>query len=147
MSKYVGNDRYVHCNFISVFSCLTYLFRLSVRSISLKKREYATLALLHGCFSRFLNCTNGTKSRNAPRMYEDLWSNKKLLRTRSSPLKLIVWKCSLASQRHYISYLVIPKKSCWCGYLWSLLYKKLVWCFDNSQTFKNSKEFSPHIRY
>ena len=21
---------------------------------------------LHGCFSRFLNCTNGTKSRNAP---------------------------------------------------------------------------------
>ena len=23
-------------------------------------------ALLHGCFSRFLNCTNGTKSRNAP---------------------------------------------------------------------------------
>ena len=24
------------------------------------------LALLHGCFSRFLNYTNGTKSRNAP---------------------------------------------------------------------------------
>ena len=24
------------------------------------------LTLLHGCFSRFLNCTNGTKSRNAP---------------------------------------------------------------------------------
>ena len=23
------------------------------------------LALLHGCFLRFLNCTNGTKSRNA----------------------------------------------------------------------------------
>ena len=23
------------------------------------------LTLLHGCFSRFLNCTNGTKSRNA----------------------------------------------------------------------------------
>ena len=22
--------------------------------------------LLHGCFSRFLNCTNGTNSRNAP---------------------------------------------------------------------------------
>ena len=22
--------------------------------------------LLHGCFSRFLNCTHGTKSRNAP---------------------------------------------------------------------------------
>ena len=24
------------------------------------------LTLLHGCFSRFFNCTNGTKSRNAP---------------------------------------------------------------------------------
>ena len=23
------------------------------------------LTLLHGCFSRFLNCANGTKSRNA----------------------------------------------------------------------------------
>ena len=23
------------------------------------------VALLHGCFSRFLNCTNDTKSRNA----------------------------------------------------------------------------------
>ena len=27
------------------------------------------VTLLHGCFSRFLNCTNGTKSRNAPHMY------------------------------------------------------------------------------
>ena len=26
------------------------------------------LTLLHGCFSRFLNWTNGTKSRNAPQM-------------------------------------------------------------------------------
>ena len=26
------------------------------------------LTLLHGCFSRFLNCTNGTKSRNAPQL-------------------------------------------------------------------------------
>ena len=26
------------------------------------------LTLLHGCFSRFLNCTNGTKSRNASHM-------------------------------------------------------------------------------
>ena len=24
------------------------------------------LALFHGCFLRFLNCTNGTKPRNAP---------------------------------------------------------------------------------
>ena len=26
------------------------------------------LTLLHGSFSRFLNCTNGTKSRNAPQL-------------------------------------------------------------------------------
>ena len=26
------------------------------------------LTLFHGCFSRFLNCTNGTKSRNAPHL-------------------------------------------------------------------------------
>ena len=26
------------------------------------------LTLLHGFFSRFLNCTNGTKSRNAPHL-------------------------------------------------------------------------------
>ena len=26
------------------------------------------LTLLHGCFSRFLNCTNGTKSCNASHM-------------------------------------------------------------------------------
>ena len=26
------------------------------------------LTLLHGCFSRFLNCANDTKSRNAPHM-------------------------------------------------------------------------------
>ena len=27
-----------------------------------------TYALLHGCFLRFLNCANGTKSRNASHM-------------------------------------------------------------------------------
>ena len=26
------------------------------------------VTLLHGCFSRFLNCTNGIKSRNAPHL-------------------------------------------------------------------------------
>ena len=34
----------------------------SARSISLK------VTLLHECFSRFLNCTNGTKSRNTSHM-------------------------------------------------------------------------------
>ena len=26
------------------------------------------VTLLHGCFSRFLNCAHGTKSRNAPQL-------------------------------------------------------------------------------
>ena len=30
------------------------------------------LTLLRGCFSRFLNCTNGTKSRNAPHIVASL---------------------------------------------------------------------------
>ena len=31
------------------------------------------VTLLHGCFTRFLNCTNGTKSRKAPQIFcEDL---------------------------------------------------------------------------
>ena len=36
-----------------------------------KKRELATLlkvTFLHGCFSRFVNCKNGTKSGNASHM-------------------------------------------------------------------------------
>ena len=33
-----------------------------------KPRSLLKLTLLHGCFSRFLNCTNGTKSRNTPHM-------------------------------------------------------------------------------
>ena len=37
------------------------------------KEHLATLlkvTLLHGCFSRFLNCMNGTKSRKAPHFYK-----------------------------------------------------------------------------
>ena len=40
---------------------LTFLTSWHARLSDCKK-----LTLLHGCFSRFLNCTNGTKSRNAP---------------------------------------------------------------------------------
>ena len=36
------------------------LVKLQASDVTLLK-----LTLLHGCFSRFLNCTNGTKSRNA----------------------------------------------------------------------------------
>ena len=31
-----------------------------------KRATLLKLTLIHGCFSWFLNCTNGTKSRNAP---------------------------------------------------------------------------------
>ena len=34
----------------------------------LKPATLLNLTLLHGCFSRFLNCTNGTKSRIAPHL-------------------------------------------------------------------------------
>ena len=36
------------------------------RSVNFSKIAGLKLTLLHGCFSRFLNCTNGTKLRNAP---------------------------------------------------------------------------------
>ena len=36
--------------------------------ISLQPAILLKLTLLHGCFSRFLNCTNGTKLRNTPHM-------------------------------------------------------------------------------
>ena len=38
----------------------------------LKPATLLKLTLLHGCFSSFLNCTNGTKSRNTSQML-DLW--------------------------------------------------------------------------
>ena len=31
---------------------------------------FVQFTLLHGCFSRFFNCTNGTKSRNASYLAE-----------------------------------------------------------------------------
>ena len=34
----------------------------------LKPTTLPKLTLFHGCFSRFLNGTNGTKTRNAPRI-------------------------------------------------------------------------------
>ena len=36
------------------------------RSVNFKPATLLKLTHLHGFFSRFLNCTNGTKSRNAP---------------------------------------------------------------------------------
>ena len=36
--------------------------------ILVKLQASLKLTLLYGCFSRFLNCLNATKSRNAPQM-------------------------------------------------------------------------------
>ena len=45
-------------------------------SCRLKPATLLKLTLLHGCFSRFLNCANVTKLRNAPHMV----SEKELMR-------------------------------------------------------------------
>ena len=47
--------------------CISDALRDLVSFIQFKKREKHPLkvTLLHGCFSHFLNCTNGTKSRKA----------------------------------------------------------------------------------
>ena len=42
------------------------------RSITFSKVAGLKLTLLHWCFSRFLNCTNGTKSRYASHIARDL---------------------------------------------------------------------------
>ena len=40
----------------------------------LKPTTLLKVTLFHGCFSRFLDCTNGTKSRKAP--HECLYNKK-----------------------------------------------------------------------
>ena len=37
-------------------------------NLAWKPASLRKLTLLHGCFSRFLNCTNGTKSHNVPHL-------------------------------------------------------------------------------
>ena len=41
------------------------LLLVKVEAKSLQRYSLLKVTLLHGCFSPFLNCTNGTKSRNA----------------------------------------------------------------------------------
>ena len=47
--------------------------------LGLKPATLLKLTLFYGCFSRFLNCTNGTKSRNAPHIRTDYWEKIHLL--------------------------------------------------------------------
>ena len=39
------------------------------KSVTFSKVTLLKIALLHGCFLRFLNCEHGTKSRNAPQLF------------------------------------------------------------------------------
>ena len=50
--------------------------------------------LLHGCFSRFLNCTNVTKSRKASEDYADQFENA---------IHKIYWSFVLLYRKHYRS--------------------------------------------
>ena len=66
------------------------------------------LTLLHGCFSRFLNCTNGTKSRNASHIVTFSGSFWLVIyvKTGSYPISS---QCS-----HFIPPETTRKFFCWC---------------------------------
>ena len=54
-------------------------FNCSKSTMETPEQKPTTLlkvALLHGCFSRFLNCTNGSKSRTASHMWNQFKGNK-----------------------------------------------------------------------
>ena len=87
--------------FTDVSRDLYYLYNL--KNMKENPWESATLlkvTLLHGCFSCFLNCTNGTKSRNVPQFLKrklppkwesnhprsDLWSSANIYETNSYTL-------------------------------------------------------------
>ena len=53
---------------MTFIEALTYEMRCASWYHLLKPATLLKLTLLHGCFSRFLNCTSGTKPRNAPQM-------------------------------------------------------------------------------
>ena len=56
--------------FVMRFAIWYHLYHLkNVKNTQLQSATLRKLTLLHGCFSRFLNCTNGTKSRNVPHLY------------------------------------------------------------------------------
>ena len=74
------------------------------------------LTLLRGCFSRFLNCANDTKSRNAPH----IWVFKKVFKNGPSkicgrqPLKNMKW-CGL------------PKQTISLEIFWRLSFTNFTW--------------------
>ena len=63
------------------------VINVSTRRISISSSICGALTLLHGCFSRFLSCTNGTKSRNTSHCSSD---STLLLLTASSGFNVFV---------------------------------------------------------
>ena len=79
-------DFYTWINITSLLPCRMYLFikyklfsasnyfvpsAINILGGRLKPVTSIKVTLLHGCFSHFLNCTNGTKSRKAPHSSRD----------------------------------------------------------------------------
>ena len=59
---------------INVVCCAIWYHFYNLQNLKLQPATLLKLTLLHGCFSRFLSCRNGTKTRNAPQavfMYKD----------------------------------------------------------------------------
>ena len=63
LARFVGHRSYKSGDVIPYLACLFWLATL------------LNVTLLRGCFSRFWNCTNGTKSRNASRLIFTRWCN------------------------------------------------------------------------
>ena len=86
-------------------------------SKKLKRLQPATLlklTLLHGCFSRFLNCTNGTKSRNAsniviPYLRSPIWVNLSYVLSSSLQFEASFSQKSFIEINHFVeSYFLSP---------------------------------------
>ena len=59
-----------HQSSLNVVRCAIWYHLYNLKSRNLKTATLLKLTLLHGCFSRFLSCRNGTKSHNAPQIFE-----------------------------------------------------------------------------
>ena len=49
-------------------------------SVTFKPETLLKVTFLHGCLSRFWNCTNGTKSRNVSQIHRDRQTNRQASR-------------------------------------------------------------------
>ena len=61
---------FLHESFFVFYSLKTWKTNIAEWSCRLKPETLLKVTLLYGCFSHFLNCTNGTKSRNATHLLD-----------------------------------------------------------------------------